>query len=92
MERNAEAELRGRLVALETLVAVMLSRLAELAPDPVATIGAVMANTEDLIEEGAKAAGADHAEAARFARAAFDALSDALQQHIAQRSMSERRN
>jgi hypothetical protein len=92
MKRDAEDELRGRMVALETLLGVTIARLAEIAPDPDAMIVAIMANTEDMLARAQQEAGEEHAAAAQFARAAFDALGDALQQHLAQRSKGARRN
>lgn len=78
---NEIAELRGRLVALETILAAMLTHIAELAPDPAALIVAIMANAEDMLE-AAEAADPGAAEAAQAARGAFDDLSDALQHHL----------
>lgn len=81
---NEITELRGRMVALESIMAAMLTHVAALAPDPAALIVAVMANAEDMI---AAAAAADPGEAvaAQAARGAFDELSDALQSHLKKR-------
>ena len=50
MEREAEDELRGRMVVLETLFGVTIARLAELAPDPAATIGRLIADREPVYQ------------------------------------------
>lgn len=81
-----EAELRGRLVMLQTMVGVLLTQLARETPEPAATIQRVMANAEDLIEIAAHNAAGDDARAAEYTRAAFDELSDAIERHLLQHS------
>lgn len=75
---ETEAELRGRLQMLETLVGVMLSQIAARLPDPARAIRDVMENAEAMIEIAARQAADDEKRAAEFAQAAFDQLSGAM--------------
>jgi hypothetical protein len=80
------AEMRGRLMVVELLVPLALGHMATLAPDPGHFIRAFMANAEDMIERAIESATESDQEAADHARAAFGELSDAMEQHLAQRA------
>ena len=82
----SNAELRGRLMVLELLLPIVLTRAAEISGDPSAFISGVMANTQAMLDRAAAAAAPDEAEVAQYALGAFDELSDAMAQHLAQRS------
>jgi hypothetical protein len=88
---DTEAELRGRIVMQESLLAAMLTQLAERTPDPAATIGAIMANAEDLITAAGRAAAGADTHAAQYAQSAFGEFSDAIEQHLARRSKTTSR-
>lgn len=79
-------ELRGRMMVLELIVPIALTHIAALAPDPVHFIRTFMANAEDMIGRITAAPTPDEQEIAKHAQAAFDDLSDAMEQHLAQRS------
>lgn len=85
------AELRGRLVMLESVVAATLTHLAATTADPARLIVAIMANAEDMIEAAEGAAAPEDRDAIHAARASFDHFSDAMQQFILQRGYSEPR-
>lgn len=87
----SNAELRGRMMVLELLLPMAMTRLATLAPDPDQFIRSFMANAEDMIERAAADAPPDERDAAQFARDAFDELSNAMQQHLAQRASPDGR-
>lgn len=76
-------ELRGRLMVMELLLPLALTRLAHLSGDAAGFIHGVMANAEDMIERATATAQPDEQQAAQFARAAFNELSDAMQEHLA---------
>ena len=85
--KETEAELRGRLAALETLLAVTIAQLAERTRKPDKAIREIMANAEDMLERAERAAPAGERRAAEYARAAFDQVSDAMLAHLARRAL-----
>lgn len=83
---ETEAELRGRLAMLETLVSVTIAHMAALTDHPETIIRQVMANTESMLERARETAPAGEERAAEFAQAAFDAIGDAMMAHLTARA------
>ena len=81
--QDTEAELRGRLAMLETLLSVTIAHVATLSDRPGDLIRQIMANTEDMLERASEAATSDdERRAAEFANLSFDAISDAMVRHL----------
>lgn len=81
-----EAELRGRMVALETLLGVAIAQIADTTADPADLIRKIMGNAEDMIFRTVEAAAPGDRQTAEFVQAAFDQIGDAMAAHLAQRA------
>ena len=85
MEDDFRAEVRGRLAALETIVGVLITHTAELAPQPHAYLADVMDNVAAiLLAARDQALPEDHRDAAH-ALASFERLSQFMLAHVAER-------
>lgn len=80
--QETEAEIRGRLVMLETLVGVTIANVAATTASPETLIRQIMANAEEMLARTADQAPDDEKRAAEYAQAAFSDLGDAMLSHL----------
>lgn len=86
MQDDVEAELRGRLAMLETLLSVTIAQLAARLDRPDEAIAAIMANAEAMLQIAREQADPDDRRAADYAQAAFDQIGDAMERHLLARA------
>lgn len=79
---DTEAELRGRIAMVETMLGVTLTHVAALTDRPDVIIRDVMANTEAMLDQALKAAPPEEKRAAEYAQAAFEAIGTAMLAHL----------
>jgi hypothetical protein len=90
--KETEAEIRGRLAMLETLLVVTIAQLAARAAKPDETLREIMANAEDMLAAALKDAPAGNKRAAEYAQASFDHVGEAMLRHLLARTSTTSRN
>lgn len=80
--QKTEAELRGRLAMLETLLGVTIAQVAAVTDRPDVLIREIMANAETMLDAACQHAPAGEKRAAEFAQASFKHLGEAMLRHL----------
>ncbi len=82
MTETTEAELRGRVMTLETLLMTLMGHMAAHTSDPALFTAQVMDNTQTMLRRAADTAPKEMEKTAQFALASFDALSGQMLAHL----------
>lgn len=82
MAEMAEAELRGRIMALETLFTTLLAHMAAHTDNPVFFTAQVMENAETMLQRAAQQAPQEMEQTALFALQSFGNIADQMLAHL----------
>lgn len=81
--KRTDLELRGRMMAIESIQLTMLTHIAEHFERPQQFIAQIMDNVENILTDASQhTEDADQEEAARYALACYRGFSQALLAHI----------
>lgn len=82
MTQTTEDELRGRLMAIETIVVTLIAHMAAHTSDPVRFTAQMMDAAENNLRRAAQSAPPEMERTAQFALGSFEALSAGLLAHL----------